>query len=200
MLGKTLGCVAFMECLMSRLFGSALIPVFICILGANVGAAERNSTANPVPQDYADTTGDFLKTITENRSFILQAARLAIETSRDAMVKKLAQDIIRSHERGYSDVGRSVPAVSGQTFESQGALRPEQVTALGELKKAGDKFDLIFIDSLVVVLRDNLDNFQKYAVGGTNAKLKEAAADGVTEETADLVAAEGLQTEIHDRR
>jgi hypothetical protein len=41
---------------------------------------------------------------------------------------------------------------------------------------------------------------QKYAVGGTNAKLKEAAADGVTEETTDLVAAEGLQAEIHNRR
>jgi len=197
---KNGSCPLSREPLMSRLFGSALIPVLICILGANVSAAERSSAANPVPQDYADTTGDFLKTITENRNFILRAARLAVQTSRDAMVKELAQNVIRSHTRGYSNVGRSAPAAFDQTVESQGELRPEQGTALDELKRAGDRFDLLFIDSLVATLRDNLDNLQKYAVGGTNAKLKEAAADGVTEETADLAAAEGLQTEIHNRR
>jgi len=45
--------------------------------GANVGAVERSSTANPVPQDYADTRGDFLKTITGGARMIDSRGRRA---------------------------------------------------------------------------------------------------------------------------
>lgn len=154
------------------------------------------ATAASVPQDYSDTTKEFLKTATENNTFISKAGRLAIKKSENAEIRKFAQQIVRDHVQGYGGFGTD----RSNAKISEKALRPEQMTMLEQLEKAGSNFDLLFIDQLVVTLRDALTTSQKYANGGTEPSLKEAAADAVTADTSNLNMAEGLQAKLHSNR
>ncbi|MGC3982005.1 MAG: DUF4142 domain-containing protein [Steroidobacteraceae bacterium] len=154
------------------------------------------ATAASVPQSYSDTTREFLNSATANNTFIVKAGNLALRKSNNAEVKQIAQQIVRDHVKGYDGFGtdRAVAKATDKT------LRPEQKTMFDQLEKAGSNFDTLYIDQMVVTLRDALANSQKYATGGTEALLKEAAADAVTLDTANLNLLENIQAKLHGHK
>lgn len=143
------------------------------------------------PTAYADPLGEFRHDVLELDAAHVKMAAIAERTASppiQAFAKQVRLEFSGGSAslRGASD-SQGVPIVGTE------ALAREHQTLVDQLQAGGADVDRLFVDYEVLVLRASLGLVETYATGGTDARLRQAAAQAVSAQTVLLATARGLQ-------
>ena len=185
---------------MKHLIAATAVGLLLCGAAAaqtplpstNRTPAPGSPAAGGAPTNYAQNTGEFLKTVAELDAFHREAAQLALSRSAAPDVHKYAQEIMRDHTHGYAGLNNATTA-KDRKVAPVATLKPEHKTLLMDLKGSGAAFDRKYIDFEMQALKEALGVLQAYASGGVDAKMRQAAAEAVTADNALLAQAKSLQ-------
>ena len=157
----------------------------LCLAAALALAAPTYVHAANTTDEPAVTEGDmptkvtyqqFVEMAGRSNNFEIAAAKVAVERTKDAEVKKFAEQMITDHGKA----GLALNAAAGVT---QKAMVPVTLDAAGTqkvdlLKAASDTdFDKTYIDQQVEAHREAVALFTSYSLNGDRGNLKDYAGD-----------------------
>lgn len=175
------------------ILSSVLLSAFVCCAASAQTPAESKATQDKTAssQKNKDATDQLLEAANARNTYLAKACKLALNKSTNLEVKRLANQILRDHALGYRGAGMDETAAK----VSDKAMTSEQMTMMGQLENAQENFDQLYLDQMVIALRDALANSQKYT--GTDALLKQSIANSIVADKENLKNAQLLQTKLH---
>ena len=144
------------------------------------------------PTAYAESASDF-----QNDARQVDAAQRALTEvalhKASPRVQAFARDLRDAFAGGQSSLkgesnDQGVPLVGGVK-----TLAREYQTLLDQLQAPNADVDRLFVDDEVLILKGHLGLVQTYATGGTEARLRQAAAEAASSDRVLLSTARSLQ-------
>lgn len=121
--------------------------------------------------------------------FEIEAAKLAVQKSRNDAVRSFAQKMLDEHQKMSSQL----KAAAGSQATAPTQLDRKHAQKLEQLRQAsGAQFDRLYMETQVQGHREALKLHQDYAKGGDNANLKKVATEAVPHVQQHLQQAEAL--------
>lgn len=157
----------------------------------NASSGEENHGLRKVEQREGTPDQTFLKAAIAGSHSELDAARLALKTSKNDQVRQFAQRMVDDHTKMLADLH--------QVEQGQALKYPDAASAEGmrlRRKLAGLKgaaFDKAFVDGMVKDHEGDVRDFSKEAETGTNAAIKGAAETSLPTIKEHLEMVQGLQ-------
>jgi putative membrane protein len=134
----------------------------------------------------------FVKNAATTDMFEIEAAKIALQNSRNEAVRSFAQRMIDDHERlsGHVKAAGKQHAGAGEAAQ----LERKHKVKLDELRReTGANFDRKYMEMQVQGHREALRLHQNYAKQGDDAALKKAASEAVPQIEQHLQQAQGLE-------
>jgi putative membrane protein len=123
----------------------------------------------------AATTDGFVSNAAIANMYEIEAAKMALQRSNNAAVKKAADMILKDHEAAGAEMKTVVAGVPGVTLPT--ALDERHQGLLDNLRGASNTdFDRVYLDQQTSAHQEALTLFGDYADHGDNAALKAFAA------------------------
>ncbi|MDP8916043.1 MAG: DUF4142 domain-containing protein [Pseudomonadota bacterium] len=136
--------------------------------GAAVGAASAVTLGR--------TTEGFVTNAAISDMYEIAAGKLALEKSKNAEVKKLAQQIISDHEKTMAEM-KTAMGSAGADVTAPTAMDERRQGMVDNLRQAApDQFDQVYIGQQVAAHNEAVTLHRTYADNGDNAALKQLAA------------------------
>ncbi len=173
--------------------GSALAFGAFLLLAPQSQAAEKNSPLSPVDAEFIQDEAAAGKAI----------ARIADEAaarSESAKIRAFARVLVRDHEESSAELAKIAKAHAVDLESGDFAEHEAHFDQLREEK--GPAFDSAFIDLMVRMHKDMVENFKKTATDSPDAALKKWAAETLPKLESHLKTAKELspsQTASADR-
>lgn len=121
--------------------------------------------------------------------FEIEAAKLAVQKSRNDAVRSFAQKMLDDHQKMSSQL----KAAAGSQAAATTQLDRKHAQKLEQLRQAsGAQFDRLYMETQVQGHREALKLHQDYAKGGDNTNLKKVATEAVPHVQQHLQRAEAL--------
>lgn len=143
------------------------------------------------PTAYAETLADFHRDVRELDAIHVKLAEVA-ERSASPGVQGFAKQVRLEFSGGPSSL-KGASDDQGVPIFGTVSLTREHQTLIDQLKASGADVDRLFVDYEVLVLKDSLGLVEAYATGGTEARLRQAAAEAATGQSVLLATARALQ-------
>ena len=130
----------------------------------------------PTPANEA-AAPDFVNKAAASDMFEIAAAKVALQRSTNAQVKKFAQMMVDDHTKSSADLKKAI-SESGQSLTPPAALPQDLQGKVDDLSKADAKdFDKNYMDNQVDAHQNTLNVLQRYAQDGDVPALKTFAAN-----------------------
>lgn len=144
---------------------------------ADAAMPDANAAATvPTPANEA-AAPDFVTEAAEGDMFETEAAKVALDRSKNADVKAFAQQMIDDHAKSTGDLKAAI-AESGQTLTLPAALPDNLQAKLNDLKNAkAEDFDKMYVDGQVDAHQNALNLLKRYAEDGDVPALKTFATN-----------------------
>lgn len=176
----------------------------VSVLALGFAAVPATARTSPTQQQPPRATGDskagmdrgsakFMTEAAQTDMLEMEAAKIAVEKSRNEQVRRFAQKMLDEHQKMS---GRMKSAAGGQHPMSgeMAQLDRKHARKLDDLRKeSGANFDRKYMEMQVEGHRDALKLHQDYAKNGDDAKLKKAANDALPHVQQHLQEAQALQ-------
>jgi putative membrane protein len=107
----------------------------------------------------------------------IQSSRIALQRTRNAQVRSLANMLIQHHRMTTRDV--TAAARRAGLRPTPPVLEPHQAAMIAELRAAGRGFDRLFLDQQATAHREALALHRTYARNGDRPALRAVAAKAV---------------------
>jgi putative membrane protein len=135
----------------------------------------------------------FMKEAPQSDMFEIEAAKIALEKSRNEQVRSFAQTMLTDHQR----MSMEMMAVAGGTRPAAAQLEPRHGAQLDQLRQETDaNFDKRYMEMQVEGHREALTLHQDYSKNGDNAQLKNVATDALPQVQQHLQQAEMLRRQM----
>jgi putative membrane protein len=143
------------------------------------------------PTAYAEPLAEFHNDVRE-----LDAAHVKMAEVAERKVSPHIQDFAKQVRLEFSGGPSSLKGASndqGVPIVGTKPLTREHQTLLDQLQVSGADVDRLFIDYEILLLKDSLGLVETYATGGTDGRLRQAAAEAVSAQKVLLATARTLQ-------
>ncbi len=143
------------------------------------------------PTAYAEPLPEFHRDVRE-----LDAAHVKMAEVAGRKASPKVQDFARQVRLQFSGGPSSLKGASndqGVPIVGTVPLTREHQTLIDQLQSNGADVDRLFVDYEILVLKDSLGLVETYATGGTEARLRQAAAKAVSAQKVLLATARTLQ-------
>ena len=143
------------------------------------------------PTAYAEPLAEFHRDVRE-----LDAAHVKLAEIAERRASSTVQDFAKQVRLQFSGGPSSLKGASndqGVPIIGTVPLAREHQTLIDQLQAGGADVDRLFVDYEILVLKDSLGLLETYATGGTEARLRQAAAEAVSAQKTLLAAARTLQ-------
>lgn len=128
------------------------------------------------PARVSPATQQFIDTVARSDLFEIQSARLALQKSKSAEVKKFANMMVADHSKTSSELQAQARTIKQAKIPNT-IGRPHRI-ALADLRAANtDKFDAQYKSAQVSAHEDAVKTFEGYSQSGDHAGLKKWAGD-----------------------
>jgi putative membrane protein len=181
---------------------SAAVSVLALGLAAAPAAAQMSPTQQQPqqPRGAGDSkagmdraSAKFMKDAAQTDMFEIEAAKIALEKSRNEAVRSFAQTMLDEHQKMSSQM-KSAAGGQHAMAGDMAQIDRKHTRKLDDLRKeSGANFDKKYIEMQVDGHRDALKLHQSYAKNGDNAELKKAANDALPHVQQHLQQAQALQ-------
>ncbi len=145
-------------------------------------------------QSTSDDDKRFVAKAMEGNNDEISLAKLAEEKSSSSEVKQFAQKMIEDHTRMEKEMSQVAQQIG--VTPTSGTSMDEKALATKLRLLSGASFDKAYIQAMVKDHREDLDDFNKEAVDGSNPVVKDAARSGAKTISAHLEMAK--QVAAHD--
>lgn len=143
------------------------------------------------PTAYAEPLAEFHRDVRELDAAHVKMAELA-ERRASPSVKDFAKQVRLQFSGGPSGL-KGASNDQGVPIVGTVPLTREHQTLVDQLQAGGADVDRLFVDYEILVLKDSLGLVETYATGGTEARLRQAAAEAVSAQKILLATARNLQ-------
>lgn len=143
------------------------------------------------PTAYAEPLAEFHRDVRE-----LDAAQVRMAEIAERNASPHVQDFAKQVHLQFSGGPSSLKGASndqGVPIVGTVPLTREHQTLVDQLQVSGADVDRLFVDYEILVLKDSLGLVETYATGGTEARLRQAAAEAVSAQRVLLTTARALQ-------
>lgn len=135
-------------------------------------------TTGPAPESVGAPmpTPDFITAAAQSDMFEVEEGKLAQRMGRSPDVKSFGKMMVTEHTKTTSSLKQAIKG-AGMSPPPPPPLRADQQAMIDELRsKTGDDFDRTYVTQQLAAHREALSVHTGYASGGTEPKLKAAAA------------------------
>lgn len=143
------------------------------------------------PTAYAEAARDFQNDVRETDAAQLALTDVAVHHA-SPRVRAFAGEVRDAFAGGRSSL-KGMSNDQGVPLVGAKALAREHQTLLAQLRAPKADVDRLFVDDEVLVLKAHLGLVQAYATGGTEARLRQAAAEAASSDRVLLSTARSLQ-------
>ncbi len=143
------------------------------------------------PTAYAEPLAEFHHDVRELDAAHVRIAEIA-ESKASPQVRDFAKQVRLQFSAGPSSL-KGASNDQGVPIVGTVPLTREHQTLVDQLQASGADVDRLFVDYEILVLKDSLGLVETYATGGTEARLRQAAAEAVSAQKVLLATARTLQ-------
>ena len=160
-------------------------------LPAETNVEPGSSEAGFAPTAYAEPLAEFHRDVREFDVAHVKMAEIA-ERKASPGIQDFAKQVRLQFSGGPSSL-KGASNDQGVPIVGTVPLTREHQTLIDQLQASGADVDRLFVDYEILVLEGSLGLVETYAIGGTEARLRQAAAEAVSAQKALLAAARTLQ-------
>lgn len=150
-----------------------------------------SSESGFAPTAYAETLVEFHRDVRELDAAHVRMAEAA-ERKASPRIQSFAKEVRLQFHGGASSL-KGASNDQGVPIVGTVPLTREHQTLVNQLNAIGADVDRLFVDYEILVLTASLGLMETYATGGTEARLRQAAAEAVSAQKVLLATARALQ-------